>query len=337
MMTWGETTWLWYLLLLIPAGGLLLLAWSMRIRALKRLMPVWHGGCIAPPSGKRFFLSSLILLTGMAFLCLTMADPRYGSQPSISANHGVNVIFVLDVSRSMLADDVAPTRLEHAKRGIRDIFKKLRPGDRTGIVVFSGGAALYCPPTSDQGAFEMFLDRATTNLLSRGGTDLGHAIETALASIQSSRAAHSVLIVFSDGGDHSEATITACAAARKQGVPVHCVGVGGSHKVPIRFRDEKGDTQYVRDQDGNMVTARLEEALLRSAAKEANGLYFTMDPQGLWREALIEKGVRTIREGELNAEQVTLQIRRFQIPLLIGFLLLWIESFISLRNKPEES
>jgi len=306
---------LFWLLLLLPLLALFL-AWAghRRRRALARfahqaMLPrLMEGGGAARRYGR-----PLLLLAGTLFLILALTGPQWGARTEIGKRRGVDVMVALDVSRSMLASDVKPSRLERAKHQVAELLDQL-DGDRVGLVVFAGHAFVQCPLTVDYGALQLFLDLADTQVAPVQGTALGDAIGLAARSLPEGEVHGQAIILFTDGENHLGDAVGAAREAAGGGVRIFAVGVGtpAGELIP----DLKG---YHRDEEGNYVKSRLDERTLQQVAQAGEGAYF-QSTLGGGEVGRLREYLGQMDQGEFGAARFTRYEERFQWCLLPAFL-----------------
>jgi len=309
--------WVIPLMLLIYACG-----WRRRRRILDRFGDPGTLQTILPQGiRQRRRLQAGLTLTAMLLLVLAMAGPQYGFRWQTVERRGVDLILALDCSRSMLAQDIQPTRLDRAKREIIDLLAMLG-GDRVGLVAFSGTAFLQCPLTLDYAAFDLFLNVLTPAYLPVGGSDLSAAIQTALDGFDAEDPAEKAIILITDG-EHTGRTDpeAAALAARKAGVKLFCIGVGATSGVPVPAA--KGGFQ--KDAAGQIVVSRLDEALLTRLALATGGAYVRsvagdMDLDRIYREQIRD----TMADAALESGRKQVWADRFQWPLSLALVLLLV-------------
>jgi len=278
--------------------------------------------------------SVLVLLT-VSFLVVALARPQFGTRVETVRSEGQDVMVALDVSRSMLAEDVAPNRLERARLEIIRILQRL-DGDRIGLVAFAGNAFVQSPLTVDYGAAALFLNAMDTDLIPVQGTNLGEALTVALDAFEEGTRDHRVLIVVTDGEDHEGEIDAALERALDEGVQIHTVGIGSLEGVPIpEFDASEERNGFIRDEGGSVVTTRLDESTLERVAEATGGRYFP----ALGSVANLDPLVEEIAGGqgrELEAREITQFEEQFQIFLGLALLLLLAESLISERRRKKE-
>ena len=279
---------------------------------------------------------SVLLLLAVALLILALARPQFGTRVETVRSEGQDVMVALDVSRSMLAEDVSPNRLERARLEIMRILQRL-DGDRIGFVAFAGNAFVQSPLTVDYGAAALFLNAMDPSLIPIQGTNLGEALTVALDAFEEGTRDHRVLIVVTDGEDHEGEIEAALERAVDEGVQIHTVGIGSLEGVPIPQFTASGERSgFIRDSDGAVVTTRLDEATLQRVAQATGGRYFPALGPGANLDPLIEE--ITGGEGrELEAREITLFDEQFQIFLGFALVLLLAEGLIPERRRKKEA
>ncbi len=278
---------------------------------------------------------SVLVLLVVTFLVLALARPQFGTRVETVTSEGQDVIVALDVSRSMLAEDVAPNRLERARLEIMRILQRL-DGDRIGLVAFAGNAFVQSPLTVDYGAAALFLNAMDPGLIPVQGTNLGEALTVALDAFEEGTRDHRVLIVVTDGEDHEGEIEAALERAVDEGIQIHTVGIGSLDGVPIPEFDVSGvRSGFLRDEDGAVVTTRLDESTLQRVAEATGGRYFPALGPGANLDPLIEE--ITGGEGrELEVREITQFDEQFQIFLGFALVLLLAEELIPERRRKKE-
>jgi len=324
-------------LLLVPALGALF--WGTR-QARKRALAQFGDLALvqklsATLSRRARAVKSALMLLGVAFLILALARPQFGTRVETVTTEGQDVIVVLDVSRSMLAEDVTPNRLERARLEIMRILQRL-DGDRIGLVAFAGNAFVQSPLTVDYGAAALFLNAMDTDLIPVQGTNLGEALTVALDAFEEGTGDHRVLIVVTDGEDHEGEIEGALERARDEGVQIHAVGIGSLEGVPIPEFAASGErTGFVRDESGAVVTTQLDESTLERVAQATGGRYFPALGPAANLDLLIDE-VTGAEGRELETREVTQFDEQFQIFLGFALVLLFVEGLIPERRRKEK-
>lgn len=327
-----------YLLWLLPVlAGLFLYSASRRRQLLARFLAPGLQKKLAGASPVRRGWKAVLILAGFALLVSSLARPAWNLQQTTVTRNGRDVVFVLDVSRSMLAEDLAPNRLERAKLAISDVTTQLR-GDRVGLLVFGGSAAIKCPLTLDYGFFRMMLESVSTESISRGGTMIGDAIRTVLDQVlDRQEKKYRDIVLITDGGDQESFPVAAAEEAAARGVRLLIVGLGDENegrRIPII--DETGRRSFMKYQ-GREVWSKLDAATLRQMAMAAPGSRYlnvatgTIDLGEVYREL-----IASAERKELEEETIERYDEKFQIFLALAFLLLGLEAVLSEKGKWKE-
>ena len=213
-----------------------------------------------------------LTIIGLIFLIFSAAGPQIGTRVSPVERKGVDLVFAVDVSESMNAQDIKPSRLEKAKFEISQIISQLK-GDRVGIIVFAGSSHLYLPLTSDYEATQLFLDAIDTKMIPNQGTDLSTALRTAMSVFNKEDDKYKVMVLVTDGEDHEGAAIEMANTALKSGIVTHSVGVGTEKGSLIPIYNDSSDNRYKRDKKGILITSKLNENMLIELANAGGGIY----------------------------------------------------------------
>ena len=275
---------------------------------------------------------TVLLVVTIALLATALGRPQFGSRVDTVRREGQDIVIALDLSASMVAEDMAPNRLQKAKFAIADLIDRLE-GDRVGLVAFAGEAFVQSPLTLDYGAATLFLNAMDPDMMSVQGTNLGRAVEVALDSFAETGRRHRVLVVITDGEDHEGEVDSAVERALEEGVRIYTVGIGSPEGVPIPEFDATGRPQgFTRDADGAVVTTRLDETTLQTIATRTGGAYYRASPGGTELAPLAEE--LTAGEGqEFETEQVTLFDEQYQLFLGLALALLVAEVLVSDRRR----
>lgn len=280
-------------------------------------------------SGVKIFAKSILFSSAISLMMFALARPQWGYKWTEEHQMGVDIIFAVDTSKSMLAEDIKPNRLERAKLAINDVVERLG-GDRIGLVAFSGQAFLQCPITLDYGAFRMSLDSLDTNIIQRGGTNIASAIDEADSAFSDSKN-QKLLVLISDGEELEQSGVKrAEKASNEKGIKIYTLGVGLQNGEPIPVRNEYGKLEFVRDADGNLVSSKLNEDLLKQVAKATGGIYANLSDGGM--DAIYEAGIKKAPKSELSAKMKKIAIERFQIPLALSIILLVLDFILGSRK-----
>ena len=323
---------LWHLLWLMP---LMIVVFVVSGRRTAAVLKSFLGKHAEDPeyvqvSGGKRLLRFVILLTAVVFLVCAAARPSWGVQIQEMHGQGRDLLFVFDTSKSMLAKDVQPSRLAHAKWLVRELVKR-NPGDRFGLIAFAGRAFLECPLTSDKTSFLQAVDELSTSSIPVGGTNIQAALETALQAFKAAETQHRAVVLITDGdeleGDSGKAVDE--IIARK--IPLFIAGIGDPAQPSIiQIPDGHGGFKTLKDNQGNIVNSPLNEASLGSLAKRTGGIY-VRSTSGDPRLNALEKRIRALAPQDYESVKTTKPIDRFSYPLGIAFLLMLIWFALSER------
>ncbi len=272
-----------------------------------------------------------LLLFSLACLIVAAANPQVGTRLEEVKREGIDLFIALDVSLSMKAEDIRPSRLEKAKRDVSDLLRKLH-GDRVGLVVFAGEAFVQFPLTADYSAADLFINAVDVEAVPVPGTMIGSAIEVALKSFRKDLPTQKAIVVVSDGENTEGDVSGAVEKARKEGVRVFAIGMGTTEGSPIPIYGASGErTDYKHDRAGNIVLTKLEESTLQQIALSTGGSYRRATSGGNEIDE-IHKELEALQKTEMGSLQVTGFEDQFQYPLTLGILLLVVELLLSERR-----
>ncbi len=270
-----------------------------------------------------------VALTG---LIISLARPQWGTEMLVVEQQGIEVMVALDVSNSMLAQDIKPDRLSRAKLEIADLMTRLG-GDEIGLVLFSGASFVQFPLTSDYATARTFLDNARPEVISKPGTNIGDAIRTAMSGFDYDRASQKVIVLITDGEDHDADTLAVAQQAADQGIILYAIGFGSPQGEPIPEYNAQGEViGYKKDQAGEVVLSKLDEATLQQIAQIGNGKYFRATADGSELGALVSE-LNMLQRGELSSQIETWGIERFQGFLAVALIALIVMEFIPDRVR----
>lgn len=326
-MKWGNLTYLW-LLALIPLFAVLFF-WLHRQR--KKWMrnfadaEFWPKLMPLTKLGRRIAKQMLWLLALLSFI-VALAEPRWGYHFEDVVRKGVDIFLLVDISNSMMAEDIKPNRLERAKRKIYDLLK-MSQGDRIGLIIFAGRAVVLTPLTLDYQAIHQFLESISPDLIPIQGTDLTGAISLALKSFKDPKS-QKALLTFTDGEDQSSDLNKLITNLKEQKIPLYILGFGTTEGAPIPL--PKGEGGFKRDDAGNLVISKLEEKSLMKLASETGGEYVRSVTSDEDLNELYAKGLKGAMSGsEIKSSKKRVYESRFQWPLGAGFLFLFLSYLIS--------
>ncbi len=284
----------------------------------RRLTPEGHR--------RRQVLKFVLLLAGVALLLVALLRPRWGYHWEEIKRKGVDILVAVDVSESMLAEDIKPNRLERAKREIVDLVNMLH-GDRIGLIAFAGTSFLECPLTLDYAAFRIFLDYLDTDLIPVPGTAVAEAIRSAIRAFPEDRRASKALILITDGEDHAGAPEKAAEEAKERGIRIFTIGIGSEKGAPIPLRGGQGD--FKKDRRGQVVMTRLHETTLQKIALTTGGSYVRSVSGDMDLKKIYEEEIRgRMKAGELESTKKRRWEERFQWFLFSAILLFTLEGFL---------
>lgn len=325
--------WILHFLWLLPLTGLILAVYGRRkVKALEsiadpdlliRLMGRYQRG--------RNFIKGILLICGLGLMIFALAGPQWGSQYQEVSQKGIDIMILVDVSPSMLVQDMKPNRLERARREILD-FLRVVQGDRVGLVAFSGAAFIQCPLTLDYAALQMFLNVLQPDLVPVPGTDLGAAIETGVSGFDFKSETDKVILLITDGEDNESRGMEAAQKALEKGLKIFVFGMGDTSGGPIPAGDGGGG--FRKDEQGNLILSRLDEEGLRKIASVTEGSYVRSVSGDLDLDILYFDGIRSRTEAQtLKSGKIKVQEERFSLFLLGALLLLLVEGLILERYK----
>ncbi len=280
---------------------------------------------------KNWFKTGLILFA-LILLIFAAANPQVGTRVQEVKQSGIDVFIALDVSRSMLAQDIKPDRLDKAKYQISTLINKLR-GDRIGLIIFAGQAFVQFPLTTDYSAANLFLDAAGVNSVPEQGTAIASAIDLATKSFDYKTSTQKVIVIITDGEDNEGDIMKAVEGAKEKGIKIYTIGLGSPTGVPIPVYDAQGQqVDYKKDENGNIVLTKLDEATLKQIASAGDGKYF----RGSTYEDYLDRiysDLSSLQKSEFGVRKVTDYEDRFYYFLAPAIILLLIEFFVSDRRS----
>jgi len=324
--------WLLHFLWFVPLTALLLIISARRKRrAMERFAdPHLLGRLTGETNRARAILRSACLLAGLLLLILALAGPRWGSHYQEVAQKGVDIMIALDVSRSMLVQDVEPNRLERAKREISDFIRVVQ-GDRAGLTAFAGAAYTQCPLTLDYGALTMFLTALAPDMAPTQGTDLAAAIETAASSFDAAAGTDKVILLITDGEDNEGRGLKAAREAAKKGIKIFVFGIGDPSGGPVPEADGGG---FKKDKEGRLLLSKLNEEGLKEIAAATGGVYVRSMAGDLDLDILYFEGIKQRTEAaELKAGKIKVYEERFPLFVLTAWTMLLLEGLIRERGR----
>jgi Ca-activated chloride channel family protein len=329
MNQWNNPDFLVWLLALLP----LLLITGLMIKRRETLLARMAEKGIWPTmlpghSPKRQRTKNLLRVLAITLAILAIARPQWGFKWEKVRQRGLSIIVALDTSKSMLAQDIKPNRLQQAKWGVRDLVKELK-GDRIGLVAFAGDAFLQCPATIDYAAFLMMLDDVYAGIIPLGGTDIFQALEESIDSFDKETAADKVIILISDGEHLSQNPkkpvdpLALLPRLKEEGIRVFAIGVGTKEGILIETSEG-----LVKNAKGNVIKSRLNESMLERIAFETGGFYIRSAPGDFGLERVYQQGIAELQRVEHESRMAKIWTERFQWFIGGALILLILESAI---------
>lgn len=296
---------------------------AMRRFARKELL----GELTASFNPRRRRLKIILKTLALALCLIALIRPQWGFDWHKVSRRGLDIVIAIDTSKSMLAQDVKPNRLERSKLAVKDLVKKLK-GDRIGLIAFSGKAFLQCPLTVDYEGFMLSLDDLSVNTIPEGGTSLSGAIRAAIKAYDGGLKKHKVLILITDGEDHKGKTMEAAKEAAEDGIKIFCVGIGTKEGELIPVIGERGHRQFLKDQKGNFIKTRLDEEVLQKIAQIGGGAYLRASGPNLGLDLIYEKKLSQFEKRDFQDKLKKQYHERFQVFLFLALAILVLEVFL---------
>ncbi|MCP3928374.1 MAG: VWA domain-containing protein [Bacteroidetes bacterium] len=290
---------------------------------MQRLMPEYSG---IRPIFKAVFLSITFI-----FLVIGIANPQMRLKLETVKREGVEIMIALDISNSMMAEDIAPNRLEQAKLAISQLIKRLH-NDKIGLVIFAGQPYVQLPLTTDYSAARMFLSSVNTSIIPIQGTAIGAAIELCLESFDPDTKGNKALIIISDGENHEDDAIEQAKVAKEANIQVHTIGIGSSQGVPIPVYSNSGRRDFRRDPEGNVVITKLNETMMQQIAGAGDGSYVRAANVTTALKLVFDK-INELEKEEFETAKIANYESWFQIPLALALFFLVLEFLILPRKN----
>ncbi len=273
-----------------------------------------------------------ILIFAIIFVILAIVRPQFGSRLKEVKRKGIEIVIALDVSNSMLTQDIKPNRLERAKQAISKLLDKLR-NDKIGLIVFAGDAYVQVPITMDYGATKMMLASVNTNIVPKQGTSISSAIDLAMKSFTQNNEVNKAIIIITDGENHEDNAIEMAREARKKGIYVYTIGIGLPAGKPIPFTNEYGQQSFRKDKNGNVIISKLNEPMLAEIAHVGEGKYFKATNLQTGLNEFF-KHIGDLEKTEFEAKVFSDYEERFPFFTWLAMILIVIEFFImEKKNK----
>ncbi len=284
------------------------------------------------PDVSRFrqYLKFILFLLGLAFLILGLADPQIGSKLEKGERKGIDLFICLDVSNSMMSDDIKPNRLERAKNAITKMIDELK-NDRIGIVVFAGKSYVQLPITNDYSAAKLFLSSIDPNMVPTQGTAIGESINMAVDAFDENQHSKAIILI-TDGENHEDDAVEAAKKATAKGIKVFAVGMGSTEGAPIPVIRNGVIVGYRKAADGSTIVTRLDEKLLQNIASAGQGTFVTASNTQSSLDKIF-KEINKMQQSQIDARVFSEYEDRFQILLLIAFIILAVDLFLKERKN----
>ena len=276
-------------------------------------------------------IKALLVIAGVVCCFVALARPQWGFRWEETRRKGLDLLIALDTSKSMLAQDIKPGRLERSKWALRDLVKEVQ-GDRIGLIAFSGSAFLECPLTSDYGGFLLMLDSVGVDTIPRGGTSISSAIREALRSYAGGEKKYKVLVIISDGEELEDDAQNLAQDAKQEGVVIYCVGVGTTEGELIPVPQPDGSKSFLKDENGNVVKTRLNEGVLERIALTTGGSYVRATPVDFGLDLLYRQKISRMERKEQETRMAKFYFERFQVPLALALLFFLFEPLVGNRK-----
>ncbi|MEW5802391.1 MAG: VWA domain-containing protein [bacterium] len=333
-MKFANPAWL-YLFILLPVL-VFFLSWAGRKKqaALQRFgNPLLLQKLSSSPSGlKRPVRKTVFLLLALSFLILALSRPQWGATMQTIKRKGLDILIALDTSKSMLAEDIKPNRLERAKLEIAGLIDKLE-GDRVGLICFAGTSFVQCPLTLDYAAAKIFLKVIDANIIPKGGTAIDEAIQKARRAFVQGERKYKTLILLTDGEGHSGDPLDAAKEAAQEGIRIYTIGLGSEAGEPIPLRDQNGaSTGYLKDREGKVVMTRLDQTTLEKIALLTDGKYYHATTAGM-ELGRVYQDIATMEKKDLASKKYIHYEDRFIYFLFPALFFLLLEFFLDGRRK----
>lgn len=319
-----------WLLLVVPAMVIALMAMAqLRKRNITKFGNPKTLYSLMPDISKlRVRIKSALFLLAVTAVIFAAARPQFGSKLKEQTSQGIEMMLVVDISNSMLAEDFAPNRLDRTRYAIDKLFSTLNQ-DRVGMVVFAGEAKVQLPITTDYRMARSFVKRISPTLVSVQGTEIGSAINLASLSFSQNRDAGKVIILITDGETHDSTALDAAKRAAEQGIKIFAIGIGTPEGAPVKV-----DGEFIKDENDEMVVSRLNEELLQQITAATAGGYIRATNAAFGLEEIVNQ-IDKMEKGELTSLRFEEYNEQFQWILAIAAVLLLLETLLLSRRNPK--
>ena len=322
-----------YALMLIPLFAALFV-WSslLRKKNMQRFGEVELMSRLTPDaSARKPVLKFTLLVIACIFVILGISGPKFGTKLQETKRTGSEIIIALDVSNSMMAEDIQPNRLERAKQAVSRLIDRLGE-NKIGLIVFAGEAYTQLPITTDYVSAKMFLSTISPEIVPVQGTAIGTAINLAANSFSPTSEAGKAIIVITDGENHEDNPVQATEAALKRGINVYTIGVGSTQGTPIPVKTASGQRDFIKDRDGNTVITKLDEKTLQEVAMTGKGIYVRATTANIGLNNVYDE-INKLEKSEYDTKVYTDFAEMFQWPIGVVLAFLLVELMISNRKN----
>ena len=327
MFRFAQPHMLYLLILVVVVAGVGAATFYLRRRRLERFGQVETLRELMPEaSPRRERYKAIMILLAMAFVVIALARPQMGSKLRKVSRQGVEMMLAVDVSNSMLAQDIEPSRLERTKYAINRLLENLGQ-DRVGLVAFAGEAFVQLPVTADYVTARNFVNQLSPDMIDKQGTAIGAALELAASSFSSGSEGARVIILITDGENRGDDALATAQAIAKKGIKIYAIGIGTPEGAPISI-----DGDFIRDKDGKLVVSKLDEQLLQKIALGSGGAYIRATGTSLGLSEIVTK-IRQMDKKRFATAEFEEYNEKFQYPLAAALLLLVAEIFILDRKN----
>jgi Ca-activated chloride channel family protein len=330
-MKWGQVALLYWLPLALPLAWLVFTLLRRRRQEIAHLVDPALLPVLAPNWNPARAKSRLLLrLLALGMLVVALARPQWGFHWEEVRRKGLDLMVVLDTSRSMMASDIKPSRLQQAKWGVRDLLRMLR-GDRVGLVPFAGSSVLQCPLTIDYAAFTMTLDDLYAGIIPRGGTAIEQALRTAVAAFPAEGTADRVILLITDGEDHEGDPLSLLPELKEKNIRVYSIGIGTLEGEMVPGGEGQG--AYFKDRQGQIVKTTLREDALQKLSLGTGGTYVRSAPGDTGLERVFNESITNLKRSEQETRTAKIFEERFGWAIAAALLLIAGEALLSDRRK----
>lgn len=291
--------------------------------------PELLGAMMPEASRHRPQLKFWLTFAALCFMVLLLARPQFGTKIETVKRQGIETVIALDISNSMMAQDVAPNRLERSKNVISRLVDGFED-DKVGLIVFAGDAFIQLPITNDFISAKLFLESISPSLITRQGTNIKAAIDMATRSFTPREGVGKAIIIITDGENHEGGAVEAAKAAAEKGMMVYVMGVGTPEGAPI---PEGRGNDYRRDKEGNVIVTKLNEQMCQEIAAAGNGVYIRIDNTGN-AQKILQKEVDKLAKADLDTAVYSEHDEQFQVMAWIAFVLLLLEMLLMVKKNP---